>query len=413
MAADPIIRPKNVLVMLKLETTEAVDAPPSPSVDAIPVDADSVTYNAPYAVEQFAEATGSLVAGAPLIIGQAATVSFRSQMKGAGNNVTYTSSVKPPLHQALQACGKRGQFNAAITGETLTAGTSLTATLSAAFSSTASSYLGMPLKIDSGAGAGVTSIIVEYNNVRRAALSHSFSPVLDTSSVVTLPANWTYAGTSPRDASARATDHPSGTIYINEDGVLRKFIGCRGIVKYSGTTAKPGFAEFSFTGVYAGKTDTALPTTIVLANHSGPALVQGSNLSYAVTLNRQPLPISTWALENGGDAIESPDDPNTLQGFGTGVIGGRAPVLALDPLASTVAVRNLDTMIAAGTVLPTVLKAGSIAGNRWALTLPTGQPVSADPSKRGSLRAEQIGIQALSSGLDAYTRDTDGILCFY
>ncbi|TVV75548.1 hypothetical protein [Sphingomonas solaris] len=411
--ADPIIRPKNVLVMLKLEATEGTDATPSALLDAIPVEADSVEYNAPFAIEQSNEATGSLVAGAPLVIGQAATISFRSKLKGAGNNVAYTASVKPPLHQALQACGRRGQFTAAILNETVSAGTSVTATLSSAFLAAQAAYLGMPLRVVSGAGAGTTTIILDYNAARRAEINDIFAPPIDTTSVVTLPANWTYAGTSPRDVASRLTDHPSGTIYINEDGVLRKFVACRGVVNLTGQSARPGFAEFSFTGIYVGKADIAIPSTIVIASHSGPTLVQGTSGSFAVSLGRKPLPISQWTLSNGGDAIESPDDPNTPQGYGPGVIGGRVPTLALDPLATTVAARNLDTDIGAGNRLPAVLRAGTIPGNSWSLTLPKGQPVSADPTKRGNLRAEQVGIQAIGAGFDAYTRDTESVLCFY
>ena len=84
MALDQTIRPANVAVLLKLETTSGTDASPDPTVDAIPVESDSVTYNSPWTQEQSNEATGSLVTGAPMIIGQAATIGFRSRIKGAG-----------------------------------------------------------------------------------------------------------------------------------------------------------------------------------------------------------------------------------------------------------------------------------------------------------------------------------------
>ncbi|WP_380873595.1 hypothetical protein ACFB49_42530 [Sphingomonas sp. DBB INV C78] len=409
---DQTIRPANVAVLFKLETTEGVDASPSPTADAIPVEADSIEYNSPWTQEQSNEATGSLVAGAPLIIGQAATISFRSRRKGAGAGVTYSSTVKPPLHQVYQACGKRGLFTAAIAAALATAGGATSVTLPASFPATAKALMGMPLVIGAGVGVGRIPHVIDYTAGRVATLSENFSTPLDATTSISLPANWTYAGTSPRDAAARATDHPSGTIYIYEDGTLLKFVGCRGVMTGDGQSARPGYDAFQFTGVYAGKTDTALPSNLVVANHSAPVLVQGSEISPAVLLNRKPLPISTWSWENGGD-IEVPEDPNTSYGFGPGVIAGRVPLLRLDPLATLVAVRDSIADIGAGLEMSAVLRAGSVAGNRWSQVHPLAQKVEAAPGRRGNLRSEQLVLQAKSAGLDAQTRDSESILAFY
>jgi hypothetical protein len=99
----------------------------------VPIEADSFTHNTPWTNEASNEATGTLVAGAPLIIGQAATFSFKSRIKGAGAGIDYTSAIKPPLHQLLQATGRRGQFTAAIAAAVATAGTTTSATLGTGF----------------------------------------------------------------------------------------------------------------------------------------------------------------------------------------------------------------------------------------------------------------------------------------
>lgn len=407
--ADVTIRPANVAVLVKLETTEGVDASPVAGVDAIPVEADSVQYNSPWTSEQSNEATGSLVSGAPLVIGQAATISFRSRIKGA--NAPYTASVKPPLHQALQACGWKGQFQAAITAAAATAGSAITATLATAFPATAQAILGMMLAITGGPGAGASPAVVDYTAGRVATLSDSFNPQLTTASIIGLPANWTYAQTSPSDAAARATDQPSATIYIYEDGTLLKFVGCRGTASLEGQTARPGFATLNFTGIYAGKTDAAIPAGLVIAGHSAPVLAQGSAVSSAVLLNRKPLPISRWSLDPGS-TLETPDDPNTSYGFGAGQITDRTPRLTLDPLATLVATRDTVTDIGNGTAMTAVLRHGSVAGNRWALVAPLAQPVEANPGTRGKLRSEEIALQLRTSGKDAYSRDADRFLVF-
>ncbi|MDX3885987.1 MAG: hypothetical protein QHC65_16305 [Sphingomonas sp.] len=410
--ADPIIRPANVAVLIKLETVEGEDANPTGALDAIPVEADSVEYNSPYSQEQSNEATGSLVGGAPLIIGQAATISFRSQIKGAGAGVTYSATVKPPLHQALQACGKRGLFTAGVAAAAITAGSATSATLAAAFPGTAKALIGMPLEITAGIGIGRRPTVVDYTAGRVATLAESFATPLDTSSQIALLANWSYAGTSPRDQAARATDHPSATIYIYEDGTLLKFVACRGVVTGDGQTARVGFAAFNFTGIYMGKTDAALPSDLAIASHSAPTLVQSSSASQVVLLDRKPLPISTWSLNNGGE-VESPEDPNTPFGFGSGQIGERVPQLQFDPLATLVAVRDITADIGIGRQMSAVVRCGTVIGNSWAWTLPRAQPVENTPGRRGRFRSEQITLQALSAGLDAQLRDTESVLTFF
>lgn len=410
--ADQLIRPANVAVLLKLETIEAVDAMPDPTVDGVPVEADSVTYNAPWTTEASTEATGSLVTGAPLIVGQAATVSFRSRIKGAGVGATYSSTIKPPLHQALQSCGWRGQFQAAIATALATAGSTTSATLAAAFPAITRALVGMPLIVTAGLGVGATPLVVDYTSARVATFGDEFGTALDVTSSLALPANWTYASTSPSDADARATDQPSATIYIYEDGTLLKFVGCRGIVNLDGTNAHPGYGGLSFTGIYAGKTDAAVPTNLVVANHSAPVLVQGTSTSRALLVNRKPLAISRWSLD-AGSQIENTEDPNTTYGFGSGQIVDRTPQLKIDPYATLVANRDTIADIGNGVTMSAVLRHGSQVGNRWSLTLPLAQPVDAAPGTRGKLRSEEMTLQARSLGRDAVTRDTDRILCFY
>lgn len=406
--ADTTIRPANVVVLVKLETTEGTDASPTGTTDAIPVEADSVSYNAPWTVEQSNEATGSLVSGAPLITGQAATVSFRSRIKGAA--ATYTASVKPPLHPALQACGWKGQFQALIPTALATAGTATTVTLPSGFPATAQAILGMLLAVTAGTGNGAMPAVVNYTAGRVATLAESFTPPLDNTSSIALPANWTYAQTSPSDAASRATDQPSATIYIYEDGTLLKFVGCRGTLALEGRTARPGFATFNFTGVYAGKSDAAVPAAVI-AGHSAPVLAQGSAVLGAALVNRKPLPISRWSLDPGS-TLETPDDPNTAYGFGAGQITDRVPRLTLDPLATLVGTRDTVTDIGNGTSMPAVLRHGSTQFNRWALVAPLAQPVEANPGTRGKLRSEELALQLRTLGKDAYSRDSDRYMVF-
>jgi hypothetical protein len=407
---ENIIRISNSAILVKAETTEGVDAAPG-AADAIPFEQNGYSYNWPFASEANNEATGSLVAGAPDMIGQPFEVTINVRLKGA--NATYTSSVKPPHHALFAISGYRGLFTAAVAAAALTAGTTTSATLGTGFSSTTRAYLGMPL-IMSGAAAGAVPLVTEYSSGKVATLCDQFGVALGTDSSAAIPANWTYANTSPLDPTARLTDHPSGTIYIYEDGTLIKGVAMRGTLEeISAATAKAGFAVFKFKGIFAGKVDASIPAGIDVPAHSAPTLVQGpSNSSPAFTLKRAGLAIDSFSIKDQA-SLDSPDDPNTAYGFGPGLIGGRVPMLSCSPLARLVAVKDTLADLGGGAQYVGGIRFLGAAGNRIAITLPKVQQTGGQPGTRGEARSEQNDYRLLRTGVDAQNRDTDKIFCFY
>lgn len=405
------IRHGNVALRFKIETTEGVENVPD-ATDAFPFEVDSVEYNSPYRMEGSQEANSSLAASAALIIGQPAEISFRVRIKGAGAGSVYSTSVRPPHHALLQACGWRGFFSAAVAAAAITAGTASSATLATPFAATAQLYRGMPLQLAAGNSGGRLVHVSDYTAGRVATLTDVFGAALNVSVTAALPANWSYAPTSPADATARGTDHPSGTLHIFEDGVLRRFVGLRGMVDFSGESARPGFMTFRFMGTYLGKSDVARPADSV-PQHSAPTLANGSSgINNSVLINRLPLAIRQWTLATN-QALEVIDDPNTPFGFGPADIARRDAMLTLDPADTLVSVRNVIAEIEAGTRYPGVIRCGSVAGNRWSLTAPLIQPAQATPGRRGIYRTEELSLNLLNSGTDPQTRDSDAVLCFY
>lgn len=409
--ADEIIRPDNGLLLVALQANEDTPATLSAATDAVSIEAGSISFNSPFTTEDVNEVNGSMVGGAAMVIGQPATVSFRTRLRGAG--AAYTPTVKPPLHATLAACGMRPRFFAATSPVALAAGTATSATLGATASTTPQDYVGMPL-ILSGAGApgtGHMPYVTDYTAARVTTLSDLFNPALSAATAAEIPGNWTYAGTSPRDAASRLVDTPLATIEWYEDGVRHRWIKCRGVPTFSGQSARAGMAAFAFTGVYAGKIDAAIPANPVLVSIAAPQLVKGAGAPPAILLNRRGLPISTWQLAMGA-LVESPDDPNTDYGFGSAQIGRRKPMLTCDPLASLVATRDTVAQMGAGTIQPGVLRFGTQAGNRIGLLMSTLQVVKSEPGMRGDKRSEDLGMQALSVGRDAVDRDRDVQLTF-
>lgn len=409
---DPIIRTSNVAMLFKLESTEGVDAAPV-AADAFPFEEDGYSYNSPFRAEDSNEANGSLVGAAPTVIGQPSEVTVRFRLKGAGGSAPYSASVKPPHHAILSACGLRGLFTAAVAAAALTAGTTTSATMGVGAATTAQAYRGMPMVISGGPGNGQSPLITDYTAGKAATLSDTLE-LLTTSTLAGIPANWTYAGTSPRDVAARATDHPSGTLYIYEDGTLLKFTGCRGtITNLSTDTAGVGFMSVRFMGIFGGKTDAAIPAGLAVPGHSAPILAMGvGGLDHAFSINRLPLPIANVTLQSES-ALESPDDPNTNYGFASAQIGERKPAVTANPLATTVAVRNTLNQIASFNQYPGAIRCGSQVRNRWSLTFPILQPIESTPGTRGMFRSEDVNWRALPPvDRDPQDRDNEFVLCF-
>lgn len=407
-----MIRLRNVLALAKNEATEGVDANPAPGVDAFPFEIDSMSFGSPYTTEDSNEATGTMIAGAPLIIGQPVPVRMRMRLKGAGPGIVYTSTVRPPMHALLQSCGWRGLFTAAIAAQALTAGTTTSGTLGATFPATAQALRGQRLILAAGNGAGAHPTIADYSAARLATLTELFGAALNVANTAELRANWTYAKTSPANQAERTADEPSSTIYFYEDGIAYKLLGFRGNPVISAETAKPGYVEISGLAIWGGQTDAPIPGGAVVANHAAPTLNMQTAISPAFAINRRLLPISNFSYDPANQ-VDSYEDPNTVNGFGAAELGGRAGMLTCDPLKTLLATRNaLADLEGQTNNFVGVARAGQVAGNRWALTLPQLAPTSVEWATRKNARSENQTFRALSPGRDSVGRDGDAILCF-
>jgi hypothetical protein len=407
----PIIA-RQEAILFKIQTSAGIDAAPVAATDALPYEAGSWTNGEDTRIEGSTEVGIGLAAGAPLVLGQATEISFRFQLKGAGAGTTYTALITPPHHAVYRAAGLRGQFTAAVTATAAAAGTTTAATLATPYVATAQAYRGMPFTVAAGPNINELLLCSDYTAGRVATFADLLGTAFTTSSTVALIANWTYAPTSPVDAAARAIDHPLATVYFYFGGKLRKFIDVRGRLDVAGTSSGPGIATFTGTGVYVGEEDAAYPSTLAFASQSSPRIVQGSHPSEVFLLNRRSLAIESFNLATQ-QAIESPADPNSVAGFAEAIIGGRDAQFTCNPLQTFVATRNTLADIKAGTRYPGMVRAGTVAGNRWGLTMPIMQPTSRPDERRGELMAEGLSLTLLNPGSDSAGRDNDFVLTFY
>ncbi len=413
MADGITIRNRFEAILFKIESTEGVDAVPTGSADAIPFTAGSWSNGSATREIENNEATGTLAQGAPTIVGQTVPLSFSLPLKGLGAGTTYSGSVKPPHDAVYSAAGWRGVFTAAVPTAVLTAGTTTTGTLGTGFGTTAQMYRGMPFIVTAGPNSGELLICTDYTAGKVATFGDALTTAFTASSSIALLANWTYAPTSPASAAARLTDHPSATVYRYIDGKLRKFLGVRGQITLSGTSAGPVVATFNGTGIYAGESDATIPAQPNLASQTAPLVLQGSNPSEAFLINRRALPVSQFSFEAGA-TIEAPDDPNTVNGFGAAMIGQRVSRFTCDPLQTLVATRDTLADIAAGSQYPGIIRGGYALGTRFGIAMPRMQPVDRGDSERGILLAEALALRVLPPATqDSNTRDNDIVLSFY
>lgn len=409
---DLVIRLRNVVGMAKLETTENIDPTVSAATDAFPFEIDGLSIGSPFTTEQSGEATGTMIAGAPLIIGQAVPVSIRMRVKGAGAGVTYSASVKPPAHALLAACGLRGVFTDAVAATALTAGTTTSATLAVPYAGTAQLYRGIPILLGGTGFPGARPLITDYTAGRVATLADLFGSALTVGATAEIKPNWTYAMTSPISDAERTADQPSAWLVFNEDGIQYALGGFRGKVNLTTQAARPGYFEISGMAIWRGQTDANMPTGAVVANHAAPTLNMQSGISPAFAVDRKLLPISNFAFD-WATQVDSYEDPNTVNGFGAGQIGGREPALTCDPLKTRLSVRNhLQALENSAGPFVGAVRAGQVSGNRWSLTLPRLLPQAVDMATRGNARSENLTFRAISPGRDSAGRDGDAILCF-
>jgi len=408
----PIIA-RQEAILFKPQPTLNVDSITSPGEFSIPFEAGSWSNGQATRAEGSTEVAYGLEAGAPIIIGQSVPISFSFQLKGRGPGLTYTAETPPPHDAVLRVAGLRPLFSAAFT-EPVTAGTTTSATMSGTFPEVAGVYRGFPFACTAGPNAGRLLLASDYSAARVVTFADRLTTAFTTESAISLLPSFTYAGTSPVDAAAYAVDHPLASVHYLMGGKRRRFVNVRGSISMTGSSSGPGIATFNGFGTYVAEEDAAFPLEqLSFATHSAPVLLQGANTNDAFLINRRPLAISNFTLSMNQN-VAAPEDPNSLNGFDSPIIGGRDSQFSCDPLQSFVATRNTLADIDARTRYTGLVRAGYTQGNRWAITMPLMQPVDRpDGSDRANAKTEALQLKLLNPGPIAANRDGSFVLSFY
>jgi len=128
-----------------------------------------------------------------------------------------------------------------------------------------------------------------------------------------------------------STGIPSLTIWVYEDGLIKKARGCRGTVKFTGKVGEPVFAEFSFDGVFDAVVDGAMIAPTFEA--TVPAVLMGTTLSLDA--------VTTMVAESFGidiaNSLQLRGSMSAPDGYLSALLTDRKPTFSLDPEMALVA----------------------------------------------------------------------------
>ena len=382
------LRTRNAVVLTKIETTPGTDASPSAGSDAVLVENPRWTPTA--SLVQTNEVTGSLDQPGSIVGGMRVTFEFDVLMRGSG-----AAGTAPEWGKLLKACGWGETVTASAVpaaAEALAAGASQTeATLGTSASSTANAYRGMPILFSGGASG--TAFIAAFRAAKLATLTDDMGGPLDAGTDYQIPANVVYGPAS--------TSIPALTMYVFQDGLRARFVGCRGNMQLRAETGAIGRFTFRFEGIYVDLTDVAVPTATYDDVAIRPPVVRNG----AFKIERVARAISQLSLD-AGNSLTMPANPNAAEGFDHAEITARNLTGSVDPM--TVLVATQDTMAAfkAGTKQILHERWGSTAGNRIAVTIPAGLYTGRTQGDREGLATEELPFEATG-------RDAGAFICVW
>jgi hypothetical protein len=373
------IRDQNQVLLFKTQSGEGARATLSASTDAVKIVQASVQRDVN--MIQTNEKQGSMDPAAPIPAGTKVNVDVDVLLKGSG-----TPGTPPEFGDMLKAC----YLQETTTGTPVpaspgacSAGSTTTATLGAAASSSAQAYRGMPVEISGDVtDANGIYLIADYSASKVATLAALAGAAIDNTSDYQIPANVLYAPTSDESAV------PFCGIKVFTDGKVEEIMDARGTVTLTMEAGGVCRLAFRFTGIYLGESDAAVPANPVFQSTRPPAWANGRFLIHRERAGVNRLELGT------NMTLVNPGDPNAAEGFGSTIGTARDLRGSMDPLDVLVATRDVIADMKSGAEKILLAQIGSVAGNRFALTVPAAQYMPPTDRSDQGLRRREIPFKA-------------------
>jgi len=195
---------------------------------------------------------------------------------------------------------------------------------------------------------------------------------------------------SPR-TEAPGTNVKTLTIGLYRDGTLIRLAGCSGSFVVTLPTGKPGYIDWTFTGVYQARTDATIltptyPTPKPLRFAGGLAEWDDVNLCVAT------------ATINSGNSVILRECPTTEAGFISAIITDRLPTITIDPEAVTVASQDRWGKYLAQDEHELELDVGGPTNSQIEFVAPRAQILNISETDRNGQVADSIEYQCNKNG---------------
>lgn len=202
--------------------------------------------------------------------------------------------------------------------------------------------------------------------------------------------------------SPLTTAQKTVTIYCYYDGMLHKLTGAMGTFTLSAEAGQIATIQWTFTGVYNAPTAVSTPTPTFPT--LSPALVESCSFVVGGTAATVFLPQNISI--DIANTVTPRADANSVKGFNSMIITGRAPQLTFNPEAVPEASHPFWADFVAATGKAVSFQIGSVAGNKMLVNLPNIQISNLQYADRDGLRVYDVTAMASSTagtGNDEFT----------
>ncbi len=373
----PTLLTRRAAILFKIEPSEGIDSAPVPGTDGVLVEQPLRITFSPNVIDT-TEVNPSLDPFDPIVGGMSATIEFDLYIKGSG-----TPATAPEWGPLMLACGFSQTIQstaipvAAEACSSVGTVTPIQATLGVGATATAQLYRGMPINFTSA--QVLTSFIYDYSAAKLARITDTALGSLTNTTFYQIPVNIRYTPASGTISSA--------TIWVYVDGVLYKFVGCRGTCPLTLTSGGAARISFRFMGQLTTKTDAALPT--VTYDSTRPPIWKGGSF----TINSVVAAGQTMSIDPGNNLV-LPDNPNSAEAMDPAVITARQVRGNINPKEALVATRNIMDDFRQQTKRPLHARLGTVAGNRIGITIPSALYLNQTPTDTNGYQVTDVPFHA-------------------
>lgn len=198
-------------------------------------------------------------------------------------------------------------------------------------------------------------------------------------------------------AYGAATGNVALTIWVYEDGKVKKAKGCRGTGKLMAKAGELAYFEWEFTGVYYEVADVTFPALASGYDANVPPLVESATFAFH-GLSSGVVLVDNVEIDIG-NVISPRNDVTAVSGIRSFFISDRNVVGSIDPeemLEATWGGSGSElARLIAGTTGAFSLTIGSVTGNKFQVLAPaaTVQVVGVDEIDRESIRANTVNLE--------------------